>query len=73
MSKIVLSDPLIMHGTPCFAGTRVPVAHLFDHLTGGYTVDGFLEQFPSVSREKVMMVLDEASELMKQNAIVVTE
>ena len=44
-------DPEIMHGTPCFAGTRVPVKNLFDLLAHGRSVDYFLEQFPTVKRE----------------------
>ena len=57
-----------MHGTPCFAGTRVPAQSLFDHLKRGYTVDGFLEQFPSVKREQVDALLDESSEQVQQHA-----
>lgn len=49
-----------MHGTSCFSGTRVPVRSLFDHLKRGYTVDGFLEQFPTVSRKQVQTLLDQA-------------
>jgi uncharacterized protein (DUF433 family) len=50
----------IQGGTPCFTGTRVPVASLFDHLESGYTIDYFLEQFPSVRREQVVAVLESA-------------
>jgi uncharacterized protein (DUF433 family) len=46
-----------MHGTPCFAGTRVAVRTFFDHLEAGYTIDGFLEQFPTVRREQVVRLL----------------
>jgi len=56
----VESNPEILGGTPCFAGTRVPVESLFDHLRRGYTVDYFLAQFPTVSREQVEAVLDVA-------------
>ena len=52
-------DPQIMHGIPCFAGTRVPVESLFDHLRLGYNVDYFLHQFPSVKREQVDAILDQ--------------
>jgi uncharacterized protein (DUF433 family) len=58
-----------MHGTPCFEGTRVPVQSLFDHLKRGYTIEGFLEQFPSVSREQVDALLDESSEQVRRLAI----
>ena len=50
-------DPEIMHGTPCFAGTRVPVKSLFDHLREGYSVDEFLHQFPTVERQQVDALL----------------
>ncbi len=46
-----------MHGAPCFAGTRVTVQTFFDHLEAGYTLDGFLEQFPTVRREQVVSLL----------------
>jgi len=51
-------DPEIMHGTPCFAGTRVPVVSLFDYLRHGRTVDYFLERFPTVEREQVDALLE---------------
>ncbi len=54
MEPIVVSDLNVMHGEPCFAGTRVTVRTFFDHLEAGYTVDGFLEQFPTVRREQVV-------------------
>jgi len=57
MELIVTTNPNIMHGTPCFAGTRVTVQTLFDHLEAGYTIDGFLEQFPTVRREQVIKLL----------------
>jgi uncharacterized protein (DUF433 family) len=56
----VTRNPKIQGGQPCFTGTRVPVVSLFDHLEGGYTVDGFLEQFPTVKREQVLEVLEES-------------
>ena len=58
----IKSDPEVLGGTPCFAGTRVPVESLFDHLRRGYTVDYFLSQFPTVRREQVEAVLDIARE-----------
>jgi uncharacterized protein (DUF433 family) len=53
MRPIVTSNPNVMHGAACFAGTRVTVQTLFDHLEAGYTIKGFLEQFPTVSQEQV--------------------
>ncbi len=57
MDPIITSNPNLMHGTPCFAGTRVAVRTFFDHLEAGYTIDGFLEQFPTVRREQVVRLL----------------
>jgi uncharacterized protein (DUF433 family) len=50
-------DPDVMSGTPCFAGTRVPVRTLFDMLERGHTLDDFLTGFPSVTREQAVAVL----------------
>jgi uncharacterized protein (DUF433 family) len=50
----------VQGGTPCFTGTRVPVSSLFDHLEGGYTIDYFLNQFPSVKRDQVIALLEAA-------------
>lgn len=47
-----------MSGSPCFAGTRVPVQNLFDYLEGGDTLDDFLKGFPGVSREDAIAVLE---------------
>jgi uncharacterized protein (DUF433 family) len=58
MSQTIHSDPEILGGTPVFVGTRVPVKSLFDYLEGGDTLDEFLRQFPSVSREQAIAVLD---------------
>lgn len=57
MEPIITSNPKVMHGTPCFAGTRVAVRSLFDHLEAGYSIEGFLEQFPTVRREQVVRLL----------------
>jgi uncharacterized protein (DUF433 family) len=59
MKDIVVSNPNVMHGAPCFAGTRVTVQSLFDHLEAGYTIDGFLLEFPTVKREQVIGLLEE--------------
>ena len=59
-NEIVHSDPEIVSGTPVFVGTRVPVQALLDYLEGGETIDEFLDDFPSVSREQVIGFLEEA-------------
>jgi len=58
MENVVSVNPKVMHGAACFAGTRVTVQTLFDHLEAGYTIDGFLEQFPTVRREQVLQLLE---------------
>jgi uncharacterized protein (DUF433 family) len=60
MSPVVSINPKVLGGTPVFAGTRVPVESLFDYLKRGRTIDYFLEQFPTVRREQVEQLLDEA-------------
>ncbi len=60
MSTVVNVNPNILGGTPVFMGTRVPVASLFDYLAHGYSVEEFVEQFPSVDREQAVALLDEA-------------
>jgi uncharacterized protein (DUF433 family) len=51
-----------MSGTPVFRGTRVPIQNLFDCLEDGETVEQFLEQFPTVTREQVSGVLELSKE-----------
>jgi uncharacterized protein (DUF433 family) len=53
-------DPELMSGALCFSGTRVPVKNLFDYLEGSSSLDDFLEDFPSVSRERAVTVLEAA-------------
>jgi len=61
MNKQLISvDPEIHSGTPVFAGTRVPVKTLFDHLEAGDSLEIFLNDFPSVGRELAIAVLEEA-------------
>ena len=50
-------DPEILSGTPVFRGTRVPVDALFSNLEAGVSIDEFLENFPTVSRDQVLEVL----------------
>ena len=60
---LITRDPEVMHGTPVFRGTRVPVQTLFDYLENGDSLDDFLEGFPTVSRELAVQVLEECKEL----------
>ena len=58
--SVIVSDPEILGGTPCFRGTRVPVDSLIDYLEAGDSLDEFLDNFPSVSREAAIAALEEA-------------
>lgn len=60
MNQEIVIDPEILGGEPVFAGTRVPVRGLFDHLEGGELIEDFLEGFPSLKREQVIAVLEES-------------
>ncbi len=60
MNTVIVRNPKILGGTPVFAGTRVPLESFFDHLQAGYTIEYFLEQFPTVKREQAEALLDEA-------------
>ena len=61
MAPYVSVNPGRMHGEPCFAGSRVPIQHLFDHLRAGDPLGEFLEGFPPVTREQAVAVIDLAS------------
>ena len=64
IDKLINRDPEIMGGTPVFMGTRVPVKNLFDWIEGGDSLDYFLENFPSVTREQAVGVLELYKELL---------
>ena len=51
-------DPEIMGGTPVFTGTRVPIQTLFDYLEGGDTLEEFIDDFPSVTKDQALEVLE---------------
>ena len=59
-------DPEILGGTPVFAGTRVPVKTLFEYLEDNYSLDEFLECFPTVSREMTHGVLERSKDALLQ-------
>ena len=58
IKDLIEVDPEKMSGTPCFTGTRVPLTHLFDYLEASDTLDDFLKDFPSVSREQALSVME---------------
>jgi uncharacterized protein (DUF433 family) len=67
MQNVIVKDPNILGGEPVFRGTRVPFKALTDYLEGGETLDQFLEQYPSVTRELVIAAIEEArSSLVSQ-------
>ena len=68
ISSVVHSDPDILGGTAVFVGTRVPVRTLLDYLAAGDTLETFLDHFPTVSREQVVAVLGQATELLVSHA-----
>lgn len=63
MQEPVTRDPEVMHGTPVFRGTRVPVKTMFEYLENGESLDDFLEGFPTVSRALAVQILEESREL----------
>lgn len=67
-SSVVSSSNEIMGGTPVFIGTRVPTQTLIDYLAAGDTINDFLDGFPTVRREQVLIFLDEAEDQMEKIA-----
>ena len=62
------SDPDILGGAPVFPGTRVPVRILIEHLEAGDRLDEFLEDYPSVSRNQAVAVLERAKAMLAGEA-----
>ena len=65
---VIHSDPEILGGTPVFVGTRVPFRNFIDYLEGGYSLDEFLDSFPSVSRDQAVAALEAAHEALSRRA-----
>ena len=61
-ATIIVRDPEILGGAACFRGTRVPLQNLLDYLEAGDTLDQFLEQFPTVTREMAIEALETAKD-----------
>jgi uncharacterized protein (DUF433 family) len=68
LKMVVHRDPEILGGTPVFVGTRVPVRILFDYLEAGDSLEVFLEEFPSVTREQAVAALELAREVVAPDA-----
>lgn len=67
-SSVISTNPEILGGTPVFTGTRVPVQTLLDYLEAGHPLSEFLDDFPTVSRELAVRLLEEAKHLLEANA-----
>jgi uncharacterized protein (DUF433 family) len=65
---VIHSDARIQGGVPIFFGTRVPVKNLFDYIEAGDSLDRFLADFPSVSREQAIAALELAREALSADA-----
>jgi uncharacterized protein (DUF433 family) len=63
IKELITIDTEILGGQAVFKGTRVPVESLFDHLEAGVSLDTFLEDFPTVSKEQAIALLDWANKL----------
>ena len=60
VGQVIVKNPFVLSGEPVFRGTRVPFKALIDYLEGGETLDQFLEQYPSVTREAAIAAIEEA-------------
>ena len=58
LAEVVAIDPEVMHGTPCFTGTRVPVQTLIDFLETGESIDEFLAVYPYIPRQQILSFLE---------------
>ena len=64
MKSVIRKDPQILGGTPVFVGTRVPFEALVDYVEGGSTLDEFLDDFPTVTKEMAVAALEQSKALM---------
>jgi len=62
-------DPEVMSGAPVFAGTRVPIQTLFDYIEGGEDLSEFLDDFPSVTKEVALAVLEMAKKSLTSEKV----
>ena len=69
LKDLINIDPELLSGQPVFAGTRVPVESLFDHLEAGISLDEFLDDFPTVSKRQVVAILDIANKLITSEKV----
>ena len=69
LKHLITIDNEILDGQPVFNGTRVPLESLFDHLEAGISLNDFLEDFPSVSKNQAVSVLEIANKLLTSQNI----
>jgi uncharacterized protein (DUF433 family) len=67
-TSIISASPDVMGGAPVFAGTRVPVQTLLDYLKAGESINDFLDGFPTVTREQVIALLEQAGKQLVSTA-----
>ncbi len=72
-TKVINIDSEIMGGTPVFNGTRVPVKNLFDYLETGETIETFIKDFDTVTREQVLKVLKLSEKLIQSSSEILHE
>ena len=72
-TKVINIDSEILGGTPVFNGTRVPVKNLFDYLETGETIETFLNDFDTVSRDQVLKVLQLSEKLIQSSSEILNE
>ena len=69
LKNLINIDPELLSGQPVFAGTRVPMESLFDHLEAGISLDEFLDDFPTVSKRQAVAILDIANKLITSEKV----
>jgi uncharacterized protein (DUF433 family) len=70
---IIVTNPERLGGTPCFVGTRVPVAVLLENLADGLTIDEIISQYPSITKDVAIETLRQANVLLNRAATPVSD
>ena len=73
MKNVVSINREILGGTPVFAGTRVPIKNLFDHLESGKDIETFLDDYSGVTKEQVIKVLELSQRLIETSSEILHE
>ena len=69
LKDLIVIDQEILGGQPVFKGTRVPIETLFDHLEAGVSLEEFLDDFPTVTKEQAIATLEVANKLLTSKNI----